>query len=233
MPVLTPCPGNHNNAWRHAEAERESTGIDHELQPAWGDPIHCTRCALRARSELADVPELLAAVWLESLHGTRPRSTGTIGRAPVATWPGEACRLLTDHIVGAMLTLEDDIRDLRRLQRRRPTAEGAAITSAVRFLSAHLDWALTDHPAAAEVHDRLSANPAAQIHSWHTAATRFTRRDTGVERYAAPCPRCDLLGLFRADGDDYIECRNVACGLLLTPAEYAAHTTALAASYAA
>ncbi|GHG78586.1 hypothetical protein [Streptomyces griseocarneus] len=132
-----------------------------------------------------------------------------------------------------MLTLEDDIRDLRRLQRRRPTAEGAAIASAVRFLSAHLDWALTERPAAAEVHDRLSANPAAQIHSWHTAAIHFTRRDTGVERYAAPCPRCDLLGLFRADGDDYIECRNVTCGLLLTPAEYAAHTATLAASYAA
>ncbi|MFI2078559.1 hypothetical protein, partial [Streptomyces triculaminicus] len=87
------------------------------------------------------MPELIAAIWLEAVYSSRGPKVGTIGRSsPRLPWPGEAARLVTDHIVGAMLTLEDDIRDLRRLQRRQPTAEGAAITSAVRFLSAHLDW---------------------------------------------------------------------------------------------
>ncbi|MCW2898999.1 MAG: hypothetical protein JWO67_1264, partial [Streptosporangiaceae bacterium] len=45
-------------------------------------------------------------------------------------------------------------------------------------------------------------------------------------------PRCELLTLFREDGDDYIECRNLACGLLLTPGEFDDYTKALASGHA-
>ncbi|GHC39708.1 hypothetical protein [Streptomyces cinnamoneus] len=141
-----------------------------------------------ARLTIADPLRRRFSWGLQSLNGSldvRPARSDT----PPAPLPGQASRLLTDHITGAMFDLEDGIRDRRRLRRRSPGfAEGAALTSAVRFLAAHLDWALTDHPAAAEIHDRLSANPAAQIHTWHAAATRFTGRDPGAERYSAPCP---------------------------------------------
>ncbi|MFE5868798.1 hypothetical protein ACFQ6V_09110 [Streptomyces roseifaciens] len=222
MPVPAPCPGSHNDAWRRAEAERAATGIDHDLSAAWGDPLHCSRCTARATSQLLELPELVAAIWLEAAHSSRAPQLGTIGRSTAEPpWPGQPSRLLTDYIVGGLLDLEDDIRHLRRLNPRHPgTREGAAVTGAVRFLATHLDWALTQHPAAAETHSRLSGNPAAQIATWHAAATYFTRRDPGTRKYAAPCPRCDLLSLYRTDGDDYIECRNGVCGLLLTPAEY-------------
>ena len=229
MPAV--CPGTHNNAWRNAELERELTGIDHDLQPTWGQPVHCGRCADRARNELTELPELLAAIWLEATNATRPKVTGTIGRHVThPSWPGQASRLLTDLIVGGLVELEADIRDQRGLTPlREGRREGITATAAVTFLQAHLDWALERHPLAAEPHDRLSGNPASQIHTWHRAALRFTARDIRLEHHRIPCPRCGLLTLFRADGDDYIECRNPACGTLLTSTEYHLHTKILAA----
>lgn len=226
----TACPGSHNTAWRQAEAD----GQPHNLQPAWGNPLHCTRCTELAHRELAQLPELLAAIWLEATNGTRGLPTGTIGRSPThPAWPGQASRLITDHIIGGLTELEADIRELRGLTGRSiGRREGVVATQSVTFLAAHLDWALEYHPAAGETHDRLSANPASQIHQWNRAATRFTARDERLDHHRVPCPRCELLTLFRADGDDYIECRNTACGLLLTPGEYFEHTKTLAAGYA-
>ena len=219
----TVCPGPENRAWRDAETSREQHGTLHELAPRWGQPIHCQPCATRAHHQLAELPELVAAISLEATHSTRGPKTGTIGRTVggAPSWPGQASRLLTDHIVGGLLELEGDLRGLRRLTARPGRGvEGKALTGAVRFLSAHLDWALTHHPAATETHDRDSANPASQISGWHRAAERFTARDVRLEHRRVPCPRCDLLSLYRADGDDYIECRNPVCGMLLTPGEY-------------
>ncbi|RLU81111.1 hypothetical protein CTZ27_33255 [Streptomyces griseocarneus] len=229
VPVLTPCPGHHNHAWRRAEA----AGLPHDLSPVWGHPVHCGRCTDRAQAQLAELPELLVVVALEARHGSRPKTTGTVGRTPSHRWPGEASRMLTDHIVGGLLDLEDDLRELRHLRpRNTASAEGQKACRAVQFVTAHLEWALTEHPMANEPHDRLSANPAAQIHSWHTTAMRFTRRDVRLDHPQVPCARCNLLSLYRPDGSDYYECRNVECGLLLTPAEYQAHTQRMTTEHA-
>ncbi|WP_037616425.1 hypothetical protein [Streptomyces aureus] len=225
----TPCPGSCNNAWRRAGNELATTDTLHDIPATWGQPVHCERCTTRTRAQLAELPELVAAISLEALYGTAPKTTGTIGRATVATWPGQAARILTDHIAGGLLALEDDIRELRRF-RHRPGrgTEGHGVTGSTRFLASHLTWALTEHPLAHETHDRLSGNPASQIQGWHRAAERFTRRDPRLEHHRVPCPRCDLLTLYRADGDDYIECRNINCALLLTPSEFHGHVKEVA-----
>ncbi|MCX5063759.1 hypothetical protein OG895_43490 [Streptomyces sp. NBC_00201] len=98
-----PCPGPCNNAWRTAEAN----GTDHDLTPTWGDPIHCGRCTTRTLAQLAELPELVAAISLEALNGTAPKTTGTISRTAVPSWPGQAARILTEHIIGELLGLED------------------------------------------------------------------------------------------------------------------------------
>jgi hypothetical protein len=228
MPALTPCPSKHNDAWRRAE----NSGQPHDLQPTWGSPVHCLGCQGRAYHQLTELPELLAAIWLEAIHGTTPKQTGTIGRVGLSTppWPGQASRLMTDRIIGGLVELEDDIREQRHLGHRpgRGT-EGQTATGAVAFLLAHLEWALAEHPAAAEPYDRDSANPGSQIHHWHKAAVRFTRRDQLREQMSAPCPRCHLRSLAREDGDEYIECRNPACGSLLTATEYRVYAGVVAA----
>jgi hypothetical protein len=234
VPAPSPCPGPCNNAWRRAETALATTGTEHDIPVTWGHPIHCPRCTSRAHAQLAELPELVVAISLEATYGTAAKTTGTIGRASTPAWPGQASRLLVDHVVGGMLELEDDLRELRRL-RHRPSrgTEGGNVTGAVKFLTAHLDWALVEHPLAVEVHDRLSGNPAAQISGWHRAGLRFTRRDARLEHHRIPCPRCELLTLYRADGDDYIECRNINCQTLITPGEYLEHTKKMAATYKA
>lgn len=224
MPVT--CPGAHNNAWRRAE----DAGTPHDLQPTWGQPLHCDRCLTRARTQLGELPELVAAVALEATYRSRGPKIGIIGRsAQLPPWPGEASRMLTDLIVGGLTELEDDVRALRRLNPRPARAgEGGTLTGAVRFLTTHLDWVLTHHPLAEEPHARLSGNPAALVGTWHRAAQQFTGRDERLEHHRVPCPRCELLTLFRADGEDYIACRNPACELLLTPVELAEHCRVLA-----
>lgn len=222
MPATpTPCPSRHNDAWRRAE----QAGQPHDLQPTWGSPVHCLGCQSRAYHQLGELPELLAAIWLEAIHGTAPKQSGTIGRVGLhAAWPGQASRLMTDQIIGGLVELEDDIRDQRRL-RHRPArgTEGQTATGAVRFLTTHLEWALTHHPAANEPYDRDSANPGSQIFYWHKAAVRFTRRDHLRIQMPAPCPKCDLRSLIQDDGDDYIACTNTECGSLLTRTEYDDH----------
>lgn len=228
------CPGRENNAWRKAEKEYAEYGAPHDITPRWGNPLHCDACTHRAHRQLAELPELVAAIHVEALYASRGAKVGTIGRVSGGTpaWPGQAARILTDRIVGAMLALEDDIRELRGLSARPGRGlEGAAVTAAARFLNAHLDWALTHHPAAGETHDRDSANPAAQIDAWHQTAQRFTARAERAEHHRTPCPRCTLLTLYRTNGDDYIECRNPSCGTLLTATEYLDHTRELAHAY--
>lgn len=225
----TACPGPCSRAWRNAEA----TGAPHDLQPAWGQSVHCYGCQTRTRTALHQLPELLAAIHLEAIHGTsRPPDVTTSRPANIAPWPGQASRLLIDLIVGGLTELEDDIRDLRHLGVR-PTAirEGTTVTETIRFLDAHLSWAMEQHPAAAEIHERGTANPAAQITQWHRTAQYFTRRDQRLEQREAPCKRCDWRSLFFADGEDYIECRNPACGALMTEAEYSDWARAIAAAH--
>ncbi|MFE2407105.1 hypothetical protein ACFXDE_02040 [Kitasatospora sp. NPDC059408] len=217
MPTTpTACPGPCNCAWRDAER----TGLPHDYTPTWGQPVHCQTCQDRTRTDLTELPELLAAIWLEATHGTaRPADVTTSRPAGIAPWPGQASRLLTDHIVGGLTEIEDDVRDLRGLgSRPDDVREGTTATQAVRFLNAHLDWILEHHPAANETHEPGSGNPAAQIRHFNRTAKRFTSRDARMEQKAAPCKRCDWRALAHADGADYVECRN--CGLLMTPAEY-------------
>lgn len=232
MPIThIPCPGC-NRAWRQAEA----AGLPHDVQPNLGQPVHCYPCQARTRAALGELPELLAAIWLEATHGTaRPADVTTSRPANIAPWPGQASRLLTDLIVGGLAELEDDIRDLRHLTTR-PTAirEGTAVTQTITFLGTHLAWTLEHHPAATEIHERGSANPAAQITTWHRSALRFTSRDEPRQiRRLAPCPRCqgpylvNSADLITANGDPYIECRDPDCARLLTPAEYQTYVEAL------
>jgi hypothetical protein len=226
VPALTACSGPHNNAWRKAE----TLGLPHDLTPTWGNPVLCLGCTGNAHRQLSELPELLAAVWLESEHGTPAKLTGTIGRIHIPAWPGQSGRLMTDYIVGGLLELEDDIRDLRHLRpRETDVREGVAATNAVVLIAAHLDWVLVHHPAVGETFDRDSANPASQINYWNRSATRFTRRDSLKVQMAAPCPRCALRTLSHEDGEEYIECRNPGCGVLLTEGEYATHAGEVAA----
>jgi hypothetical protein len=225
----TPCPGPCNNAWRRAEAAAAEVGTEHHISPAWGQPIQCYGCVDRGRDQLAELPELLAAVHLEAIYGTPAKLTGTIGRVGAPTWPGQASRLLIDRILGEMEELASDILMQRGLgQPTRSGSEGRVITRTVTLLLAHWEWAMQNHPAATEPHDRDNANPAGQVASWHRSAQFFTARNNPRVQMAAPCPRCHLKTLAHSNGESYISCRNPECEVLLSREEYDERTKQIA-----
>lgn len=233
----TPCPGPCNNAWRRSETLRETDGTEHHLTPSWGQPVQCEHCVERTREKLEELPELLDAVLLEALEGTPAKNVGTIGRVTVATWPGQASRLLVDRIVGEMAELQADILIQRRIWHpdrlpARSTAPGEAdhIRRITSTLLAHWDWAMQNHPAASEPHTAGNANPGGQAASWHRSAQLFTRRDNPRVQMTAPCPRCHLKTLSHSNGETYIACRNPECELLLSRSEYEQHTHGLASA---
>jgi hypothetical protein len=212
-----PCPGPCNNAWRRAE----TAAAEHHITPAWGQPVQCYGCVDRGREQLADLPELLAAVHLEALYGTPAKLAGTIGRVGAPIWPGQASRILIDRILGEMEELAGDILTQRGLgQPTRPGSEGRAITRTVTTLLAHWEWAMQHHPAATEPHARDNANPGGQVANWHRSAQAFTARNNPRVQMAAPCPRCQLKTLAHSNGESFISCRNPECELLLSREEY-------------
>ncbi|MEV5472760.1 hypothetical protein AB0L66_10435 [Streptomyces sp. NPDC052207] len=253
MPTPAPCLGACNTAWRRAEHLRRTDKTPHDIPVCWGEPVHCNGCVARARRHLTELPELLVAVLLEPLHGTRGAPAATTNSAPTDTtpWPGQAARLLTDHIAGGLAEIAADVRRLRNLGEhpvREPgVREGEWIGRTIRLLEAHLDWLLQEHPLATESHESTridgvmvaSVNPAAQIAAWHRSATRFTGRDKAPEtKRFAPCKRCggpwlaESRELRLVDDEPYIECQDPDCQALLTHAEYARYVKDLAAQEA-
>lgn len=238
-----PCPGSCNGAWRRAEELLEANGIDHHLTPAWGRPVQCGGCLERARQQLAELPELIAAVHLEAVYGTRSAGIAVRSKSSDApAWPGQASRLLVEMLLIEMEELVADVMFRRGVWREdaEPTgiglSEGARFTRSLAVLSAHLDWMMQHHPAATEPHDRGNANPAGQIRAWHGTAQRFTKSHPQHDiRRPAPCPRCK--GPYLAESRDlrlvgdrpYIECRDPDCQRILTSAEYDTYVKALAA----
>ncbi|MET7944361.1 hypothetical protein [Streptomyces sp. NPDC005302] len=241
MPAPTPCLGVCNTAWRRAEQDAHAAHTEHDVPVSWGAPVHCPACVERFRRQLGELPELLAAVTLEPLHGQRSVPTATMNSAPTDTtpWPGQAARLLIDLVAGGLAEIAADVRRLRGLgdhpAREPGVREGAWIARTVKLLDAHADWLLQEHPLAQEPHDAVrtardvtpSWNPAAQVAHWHRAATRFTGRDTApqVKRFA-PCRRCggpwltESRDLRLVDDQPYIECQDADCRALYTHAEY-------------
>ncbi|MEU6340283.1 hypothetical protein ABZ883_04940 [Streptomyces sp. NPDC046977] len=241
MPTPVVCPGSCNAAWRRAEHALATHGTPHDIPATWGVPVHCLGCEDRTRRHLTELPELLQAVTVEPLEGSRSPSAATMHAAPTDTtpWPGQSARLLVDQVAGGLIETAAELLRMRNLSPARLEAAGVRedvrIGRAIKTLLGHLAWLMQEHPLATESHEPLrygailavSGNPAAQIAAWHRAATRFTHRDEAPEttRYA-PCRRCGGPWLAEArdlrlmHGLPYIECRDPDCAALLTHAEY-------------
>ena len=240
----TPCPGPCNTAWRRAEENFSATGTEHDLEPTWGQPAHCTGCFELTRQRLAELPRLLAAAHDEALHGTHTKTTGSTGHSAQPSWPGQTARLLIDRIVGEMAELQADVLtgngtwgEDHEVGRGSTPNEPAVIAGIVATLIAHWDWAMQNHPAADESWSRDNANPGAQVSGWHRALCVFTKADEQRDvRRLAPCPRChgpylvESRDLRLIDDQPYIECRDPDCQRVLTRREYDAYVKALHAA---
>lgn len=223
MPAL-PCPGRCNAAWRRAE----ELGQPHNIQPVHGEPVHCWACYATAHTQLQQLPQLFAAIFLEGTDGTVAKLVGTIGRIGLQAppWPGQHARLFADSLSEGILTLANDVREHMDEPVENGTTDSTSTNRAIATLATHLRWLLTDHPCATESHDGRSGNPAWEIHRWHRAAEVFCKQhEQHPEKRMAPCPRCKSPWLASMNG--LVECRDPDCRSVMTPDEYATYVGAL------
>ncbi|MEV0646082.1 hypothetical protein AB0I28_12530 [Phytomonospora sp. NPDC050363] len=105
----------------------------------------------------------------------------------------------------------DDWREIRGEHRPKGT-----VSDLCRWLGLRLDWASQTHPAMYEMAEDLKGLTGALY-----AATGHSKARPEHKR-GVPCPRCDLMVLYRDAGDDYVECKEAhdGCGNLMNPAEY-------------
>ena len=209
-----PCAGPCSRRWREAEAKK----LPHDIRPYLGNPYWCEYCRARVLRALGELPELIAAIHLEALHGTARPGGEKVTASTAPAWPGQSARLLTDWIVGGLGDIEAAMRELRNWSAQQAAFEPNVLNAAVTALALNVDWFLVDHPLAADP----DLSPGVAILDWHRKAERFTGRDRLVHRFPVRCPSCDLLALQREDGDAFVECtpRLGGCGRLWNEEEY-------------
>lgn len=244
MPTHTQalCPGPCNNAYRRAEESAAATGAPNGIAPAWGQPVQCWGCVDRTHSQLLELPALLSAVREEATDGTRAKAVGTIGRVGIEhAWPGQASRLLVDETVGELAELQADILkkrgiwdDDREPARSTRADEDRHIVGIVVSVAEHWDWAMQNHPAAGEPHERGNANPGAQVVGWYWRTKTFIKdHRQPEEKRLAPCPRCrgpwleNSRDLRLVDEQPYVVCKNEDCQRVMTMAEYKTYVGAM------
>jgi hypothetical protein len=213
-----PCPGRHNDRWRHAE----TGGEQHDLSPVYGEPRWCAGCRTRIATRLADLPDLAARLLLEAEHGTpRPPQDRVSGSRERALHPHDGEYRSIEAIADTLTAWEDDVREHRGYTRRPAARQGTAITTSVRFVAAHLDWLLQQHPEA----EATVAFDAEVSQLWRRANRACHLDEPRPEpRDGVPCRRCDLMTLVHElDGagrpTGYTVCRS--CGDLSTEDEMA------------
>ena len=219
----SPCPGSCNAAWRRAE----EIGDPHHLQPIPGEPVHCWACYSTAHAQLHQLPALFVSIYLEALHGTRTKTTGTIGRVGMnPAWPGQSAKLFADGLIDSMLILANDTREQRDERVENRGNDTITVQRCVATLTKHLGWLLTEHPCATDSHDARSGNPAWQIRGWHHSAEAFCKQDEQrAPRRMVACPRCRDPWMRSRNG--VVECTNPGCRRVMSNDEYAAHVERL------
>ncbi|MEU6725520.1 hypothetical protein ABZ917_17575 [Nonomuraea wenchangensis] len=235
-----PCNHRSREAWKAYHKAREDhadavdawveTGQDGEPpaepeQPDvrfWpGDPLICDKDRARVRAALADLDELMT---LRLLYADGFETRGQAERVSGSAEPSSPS------------SAYDDLNELLRWLREQEAAYRAtqpgwlatpyrgdaapALTSAVAWLTRHLDGILA-HPA-------LAADFAAGVLHWQCRTDQAAKAKPRRRSLPLRCPQCHLATLSRMDGDDLIECRNSDCGasrggpVVLTAAEYEA-----------
>lgn len=185
----------------------------------------CSKCQPRLSGKLREIPEQYAildatpgsAGSSDQVTGSRDRSLGVrIGVLDLMlTATGETVSDPHGDQAGQQPTvgvLDSWVTDWAgRLGHHRPVPTVPVLCA---WLRDRLDWACRYHPAMREF-----AEEVGELLSALYFATGNTNAQP--EHMGAPCPRCDLINLTRAAGDNYIECGGkLGCGQLLKPEEY-------------
>ncbi|MFG3050345.1 hypothetical protein ACGFZP_05225 [Kitasatospora sp. NPDC048239] len=190
----------------------------------------------RLRTQLQQLPELIAHAHLALLPGAGPRGARVSGATRTPPLP---CRLdVLDDLgprrdntptLGLLTSWAETVLDDRRRANDwsawailpTPTRAPYELDSehqartAIQYLLFHLAFAAT------RTYATDLADEAGQLHRHLSEVTGWYRLDKPARRraLALPCPRCGLLSLSQAEGDD-IRCSDDVCGVIMRQTEY-------------
>lgn len=129
-------------------------------------------------------------------------------QAPMASAARDCCPWPRERYVA-------DRRMARAVQVTVERRETVTLTGVLRYLVAHLEWALA--------HEDIAVDLGREILREASTLRRLTRLDAQRVRKPVPCPRCQLKTLVHEGGDSYVGCQNPECGRLLSLDEYDEH----------
>jgi hypothetical protein len=233
----TLCPGTCNSKYRRARAVYEAEVAQHALtverltdagladkipvpptppavDPVYGDPVWCSRCAAIIRRELAELDELASS--LANLPpGIRPASDGTRERVKVTGSVAVASPSPTgddlDDLYRWLAEWETWYRKLRSWDSPPPRGYlNDRITASVNWLSGRLDGLLVTG----------EAEPfGIEVRGWHRELVAKTHSARAAKHVKKPCPRCGKFQMWEEIGKDYVRCHNEDCNRMMTREE--------------
>lgn len=186
-----------------------------------GSPVWCEPCARGIESALRAMPQNLAALAVESEHGSSPQRERVSGTKPRPIHPKESFTFLSEELFQVLTLWEEDVREQRRFSPRRARGtQGRQVQEATQFLLAHLEWLLTDHPS-----DEAIAGFGHEVSALHRRVRKATKADDAPLRKCegVRCPKCLLKALVWEQHYDksltgYVLCQG--CQNLMTEDEY-------------
>ncbi|MDH2424775.1 hypothetical protein [Sphaerisporangium sp. TRM90804] len=176
------------------------------LRPYAGNPIWCLTDAAAVRSALVDLDEKMT---LHLLAGDGHGSLNFQDRVSGSAEPGSPSPAHDDQdeLVRWLREWEHAFRESQGWPAAPYRGESApALTSAVAWLTAHLDGILS-HPDLAEDF----GNGVLRWHARLEAATKTRVRPRWIPRDLR-CYQCHAKTLAQLEGEDRVECRNPSCG---------------------
>jgi hypothetical protein len=227
------CPGSCNYRWREAntafkEAMAAYDPLDPEtsrpqppeIRPVKGTPW-CVRDQSTLRRELAELDELAAmlAAGADGHRGRRPGAKIPRGKQHGGPSPSPTADMLSE-LYGDLSGWE--VASLGQPRTRRGFLAHAR-TQTIARLCDQFDTVIITLAPASERDGRMV--PFAEyfgegVRHWHKKLIRLAHAGTGTQHKPVRCPRCDQMMLFWTEGEDYVECRNQACGRLIGMDEF-------------
>ena len=187
----------------------------------------CSTCRDRISNDVKSIPELFG------LLDATPGSAGGSGRVSGSREAPLGVRVaVLDLITTTPLgTVTDPYRDQTGhvpvtvvlatwAEDWRDQAHGdhppSTVPELCGWLADRVDWACREHPAidafASDIRGVLGVLYATTGHA----------KGRPEHKRGVPCPKCDRMVLYRAAGDDWVECmpQHKGCGHLMSPHEY-------------
>lgn len=190
------------------------------IRPVPGAPWWCYRCQPVIRRELAELDDP-AAMLASAADGQRGRRPGA--KLPARRQAGSPSPSPTADLLSGLFA---DVCAWERVSLGQPRARRGFLATARSQVIAQLvdqfDTVIATGilVKAGDVRVPFAVAFGEGVRRWHKRLVRLTSAGTGTHHKPVRCPRCEQLSLYWTEGDDHVECRNQACGRLISLDEY-------------